>query len=248
MSNFRYTRPDAFPPVIKNLVIINILVWITQNIMDSHYHITQKLSLYPIMPEQLRQILVDNKIYEEYERFYPYQIATHMFAHAPLPAIYHILFNMFALWMFGRILENVWGGKRFLLFYLICGVGAAACHLIIQYFRCEHLLQMILTNQGDPGIAKALGAAAPALGASGAIMGVLAAFAYLFPNTELYIMFIPIPIKAKWAVLGIAAIDLFGGVASINGDNVAHFAHLGGAITGFILVLIWNRTNKKRFY
>src|SRR5438270_8363033 len=107
MSNFRYTRPDAFPPVIKNLVIINVLVWIAQNILDANYHLTQKLSLYPVMPEQLRRILVENKIYEDYEQFYPYQIATHMFSHAPLPAIYHILFNMFALWMFGRILENV---------------------------------------------------------------------------------------------------------------------------------------------
>ena len=92
-----------------------------------------------------------------------------------------------------------------------------------------------------------IGAAAPALGASGAIMGILAAFAYLFPNTELYIMFIPIPIKAKWAVLGWTAIDLFSGVTNIS-DNIAHFAHLGGALTGFILVLIWNKTNRKKFY
>ncbi|HVE60635.1 MAG TPA: rhomboid family intramembrane serine protease, partial [Chitinophagaceae bacterium] len=88
----------------------------------------------------------------------------------------------------------------------------------------------------------------PALGASGAVMGIFAAFAYLFPNTELFIMFIPFPIKAKWAVLGLAAIDLFGGVANVGGDNIAHFAHLGGAITGFILVLIWNKTGRKRFY
>jgi membrane associated rhomboid family serine protease len=153
---------------------------------------------------------------------------------------------MFALWMFGRILENVWGAKRFLLFYLICGVGAAACHLAMQYYRCEQLLSFFETNgiQMTP----LLGAAAPAVGASGAIMGLLVAFAYLFPNTELYLMFIPIPIKAKWAVLGMAAIDLFGGVANMSGDNVAHFAHLGGALTGFILVLIWNKTNRKTFY
>ena len=97
-------------------------------------------------------------------------------------------------------------------------------------------------------VAKYRGALAPALGASGAIMGIFAAFAYLFPNTTLFIMPIPFPIKAKWAVLALAAIDLFGGIANFSGDNVAHFAHLGGAITGFIIVLIWNRTNRRRFY
>jgi membrane associated rhomboid family serine protease len=160
--------------------------------------------------------------------------------------IIHILFNMFGLWMFGRILENVWGAKRFLVFYLICGVGAAACHLAIQYFRCQELLHAIKAN--DPIAQNLIGAASPALGASGAIMGIFAAFGYLFPNTELYLMFIPIPIKAKWAMLGLAAYDLFGGVANMSGDNVAHFAHLGGAVTGFILVLIWNKSSRRRFY
>jgi len=197
------------------------------------------------MPEQLHDILVANRIYEPFEKFYPYQIATHLFAHSP-QMIFHIVFNMFGLWMFGRILENAWGPKRFLLFYLICGVGAAACHLAIQYFRCQELLHAIQAN--DPIAQNLIGAAAPALGASGAIMGIFAAFGYLFPNTELYIMFIPVPIKAKWAMLGLAAIDLFGGVANISGDNVAHFAHLGGAATGFILVLIWNKSNRRRFY
>jgi membrane associated rhomboid family serine protease len=153
---------------------------------------------------------------------------------------------MITLWMFGRILENVWGAKRFLLFYLACGVGAAVCHLAIQYFRCEQLLHAILND--NPNWQNMIGATAPAVGASGAIMGVVAAFAYLFPNTELFIMFIPFPVKAKWAMLGWFAIDLFGGVANISGDNIAHFAHLGGAITGFILVLIWNKTDRKRFF
>jgi rhomboid-like protein len=136
----------------------------------------------------------------------------------------HILFNMFGLWMFGKILENVWGAKRFLQFYLICGLGAALVHLGVEYFT------MNLSS---------------AIGASGAVMGIFAAFAYLFPNTELYIMFIPIPIKAKWAILGLAAYDIFGSIT--GGDNIAHFAHLGGALTGFIMVLIYNR-NRKSFY
>jgi membrane associated rhomboid family serine protease len=149
--------------------------------------------------------------------------------------------------MFGRILENVWGGKRFLLFYLASGIGAAAFHLLIQYLRCEQLLHAIQAND-MAGIMKYKGALAGALGASGAVMGVMAAFAYTFPNTELYIMFIPIPIKAKWAVLGFVAIDLFGGLSSVSGDNIAHFAHLGGAITGFIIVFIWNKTNRRTLY
>ena len=214
MSDFRYHRPNNYPPIVKNLIIINVLVWIAQLVFDKQYDLTDKLALYPINSDQFR----------------PYQIATHMFAHAAYgpgggPIFYHILFNMFALWMFGRILENVWGGKRFLLFYLICGVGAAAIHLLVEY----------LTGNGSE-----------AVGASGAIMGIFAAFAYLFPNTELFILFIPFPIKAKWAVIGMAAIDLFGGLT--GSDNVAHFAHLGGALTGIILVLIWNKTGRQRFY
>ncbi len=231
MSDFRYYRPDNFPPIVKNLIIINVLVWIAQIAFDKQFGLTEILMLYPI----------------QHPQFQPYQIATHMFAHAPFPALYHILFNMFGLWMFGRILENVWGPKRFLLFYLACGVGAAALHLGIQYFRWEEAERLFDTGRQAEAI-KMVSSIGPALGASGAIMGIFAAFGYLFPNTELYIMFIPVPVKAKWAVIGLAAIDLFGGVANLSGDNIAHFAHLGGALTGFILVLIWNKTNRKRFY
>ena len=215
MSEFRYYRPNNFPPIVKNLIIINVLVWVAQLIFDKQgTGLTMKLALFPIQTPF----------------FEPYQIATHMFAHSAYDmggriVFFHILFNMFGLWMFGKILENVWGPKRFLFFYLTCGVGAAAAHLAVQY----------LTNDYSA-----------AVGASGAVMGIFAAFAYLFPNTELYFMFIPIPIKAKWAVIGLAAIDIFGGVT--GGSSIAHFAHLGGALTGFILVLIWNKTNRKRFY
>jgi membrane associated rhomboid family serine protease len=214
MSQFRNYRPNNFPPIVKNLIIINVIVWIAQLMFDKQYAISNYLALWPLGTPY----------------FKPYQIATHMFAHASYNEMgrvvfYHILFNMFALWMFGRILENVWGAKRFLLFYLICGVGAAVVHLVVQYFT---------------------GGYSAAVGASGAIMGIFAAFGYLFPNTELFLFFIPFPIKAKWGVIGMAAIDIFGGIAGT--DNVAHFAHLGGALTGIILVLIWNKTNKKQFY
>lgn len=242
MSDFRFTRPDALPPIVKNLIIINVLVFVAQLSLESAFQVTEKIQLYPIMPEALRNILEQQGVYEKGQGFKPYQIATHMFAHSP-KFIGHILFNMLSLWMLGRELENVWGPQRFLLFYLVCGVGAALFHLLIQYYRCEQLLQVVQQN-GNPG--RLVGAVAPAVGASGAIMGIFVAFAYLFPNTELYMMFIPIPIKAKWLVLGLAAFDIFGGVAGT--DNIAHFAHLGGALTGFILLLIWNKTKRKRFY
>ena len=238
----RYTRPDSFPPIVKNLIIINALVYLAQVTLG----VTHWLELYPAMPEQLHRLLVRDGAYNETQGFEPYQIATHMFSHSPYNPM-HILFNMFGLYMFGKTLENIWGPQRFLFFYLVCGVGAALAHLAVQYFRCQQLLDAVYAN--DQGAVNALvGATAPALGASGAIMGIFAAFAYLFPNTHLYIMLFPVPIKAKWAVLGMAALDLFGGVANYSGDNIAHIAHLGGALTGFILVLIWNKTNKKRFY
>lgn len=202
-----YTRPDSFPPIVKNLIIINVLVFVAGMFLEGQFDLLNEFALRPIGLG-----------------FQPYQLATHMFTHAGLM---HIVFNMFGLWMFGRVLENVWGPKRFFLFYIICGVGAAAAHLAVQYFT---------------------GGYSAAVGASGAVMGILAAFAYLFPNTELYLMFIPIPIKAKWAVLGMVLLDLVGGVGQVTGDNIAHFAHLGGAATGFILVLIWNKTNRRKFY
>lgn len=246
MSEFRFTRPSNFPPIVKNLIIINVLVYAAQMLLDKQFAITEKIMLWPLMPGQLHDWLVAQGALSEANRFQPYQIATHMFAHSPA-SFFHILFNMFGLWMFGRVLENVWGGKRFLIFYLASGVGAAALHLIIQYFRCEQLWSAVSANDFQ-NIGKLIGGAAPALGASGALMGIMAAFAYTFPNTELFIFPLPVPVKAKWAVIGYAAIDLFGGVASISGDNIAHFAHLGGAITGFIIVYLWNKTNRKTLY
>jgi membrane associated rhomboid family serine protease len=209
MSNFRQVRSDNFPPVVKNLIILNVLVWVAQLVFKDQF-LTARIALWP----------VDSPFFE------PYQIFTHMFAHSDAGLI-HLLFNMFMLWMFGKTLENVWGSKRFLTFYLLCGIGAAAAHLLIQYLT---------------------GGFSFVVGASGAIFGVFAAFALLFPNTEMYIMFIPVPIKAKWVAIGYMALDLFGGISQTPGDNIAHFAHLGGALTGVIIVLIWNKTNKKTLY
>lgn len=216
MNQFRFRTQSSFPPVIKNLIIINVLVWIAQLVYDKQWGLTVKIALWPI----------DTPLFK------PYQLVTHFFAHASYDqrgdiVFFHILFNMLVLFMFGRVLENIWGGKRFLIFYLACGLGSAAAHLLMQ---------------------EVMGTFTMAVGASGAVMGIMVAFAYLFPNTELYLMFLPIPIKAKWAVIGYVVIDLFGGIVQFNGDNIAHFAHLGGAITGFIILLIWNKTNRRTLY
>ena len=191
-------------PVVLNLIIINALVYVAQMVLDKTIGLTNILALYPY----------DSGLFK------PYQLVTHMFAHDPTN-FFHILFNMYALWMFGSVLERVWGPKRFLIFYLVCGLGAGIAQMLVG---------------------------APAIGASGAIMGLLAAFAYLFPNTEFYILPFPFPIKAKYMVAIYAAIDLFGGLHPGSADNIAHFAHLGGMVMGFILVIIWGKTNKKTFY
>jgi membrane associated rhomboid family serine protease len=163
-----------------------------------------------------------------------------MFMHGGLM---HLLFNMLGLWMFGTTIERVWGPKRFLIFYFICGVGAALAQLAAYAYDFRGVdayssdVQMYLTSQYTATV-----------GASGAIMGILAAFGYLFPNTTLFIMPIPFPVKAKWAIIGIIAIDIFSGLSRIQGDNIAHFAHVGGAVIGFLIVLYWNKTNKQTFY
>ncbi|HLX90723.1 MAG TPA: rhomboid family intramembrane serine protease [Puia sp.] len=205
---------QTLTPVIKNLLIINGLIWVAQIIFAKQG-----------MPLELYGGLwgLDSGL------FRPWQLITYMFMHEAVDAVgqiafAHILFNMFALWMFGGILENVWGSRRFLTFYMICGVGAGLTQLLFQR---------------DMSVA---------IGASGAIMGVMAAFVYLFPNTPLYIMFIPIPIKAKWVIPAFMLLDLFGTFAPRQGDNVAHWAHLGGAIVGLILVIIWNKSDRRKFY
>jgi membrane associated rhomboid family serine protease len=228
MAAYQQYRPgSSTPPITLNLIIMNVVVFIAQLSIDG---LTGKLALFPVM----------------FPEFKPYQIVTHMFAHST-QSFAHILFNMFGLWMFGKILETFWGGKRFLIFYLACGLGAAICHIAVQYLRYTHAVE--LANAGDVASGQAIvDRLAPAVGASGAIMGIFVAFAYLFPNTELYIMFIPIPVKAKWVVIVLIGLDLFGGFGNFQNDNIAHWAHLGGALVGFLLVYFWNRTNRRRFY
>ncbi len=194
------------PPVVKNILIANIVVFIAQYVFARQgIFLEQWGALFPYASPY----------------FKIWQLITHMFMHA---GIFHILFNMFALYMFGGMLEDLWGGKRFFNFYMICGIVAGLAQLLFD----RHFPM--------------------AVGASGAIMGLLGAFAYLFPNTQLCLMFIPIPIKAKYAIPGLMALDLFGGIASVPGDNIAHWAHLGGAAAGLIMVFLWNKTNRNTFY
>jgi membrane associated rhomboid family serine protease len=218
-------------PVVLNLIIINVLVLFAQMAFGGSEPLNSVNDLFALH-------------HYKSEMFRPYQIVTHMFMHG---GFFHLLFNMLALWMFGSVVERVWGPKRFLLFYLICGVVAALTQMgsyAFDYWQLDHnVISAELATQYQE--AMRIGCT---VGASGAIMGVLAAFGYLFPNTELFIMPIPFPVKAKWAILGIIALDVFGGVSRVPGDNIAHFAHVGGAITGLLLVLYWNKTNKKTFY
>ena len=200
--NSNYRPSQKIPPIVLNLIIINVIVFIAQYALDSSLNLTMRFALYPY-----------NSGY-----FEPYQLVTHMFLHG---GFFHILFNMWALWLFGSVLEKIWGPKKFLIFYLICGLAAG-------------LAEAFLVSGG------------PAIGASGAIMGLLGAFAYTFPNTQFYMIPFPFPIKAKYMAAIFAVFDLFGGVT--GGDNVAHFAHLGGLAMGLILCIIWNKTDKRTFY
>jgi membrane associated rhomboid family serine protease len=229
MTEFRPGGFQVIPAVIKNLIIANVLVFFAQQIfpnMDNLFALHDIHSVY----------------------FKPYQLITYLFMHG---SIEHILFNMFALWMFGSILENVWGGKRFLTFYILCGLGSAALHLVVLYYEMAPLMETFhllpISDQQDLLYSNTFRVNEATIGASGAVFGCLAAFGYLFPNSLIYLYFF-VPIKAKWFVLFYAGMELFFGIRNSAGDSVAHWAHLGGAIVGLILVIYWNKSNKRNFY
>lgn len=274
MSAFERPNFGSVPPVVKNLIIINVIMllatWVTENVF--HTDLNAVLGLY----------------YFGSEHFKPFQIVTHMFMHG---GIAHLFFNMFALWMFGRVLEQVWGSKRFLIYYFVTGIGAAALHTLVNYISITNIQSAATAMLNTPSpetfsafvtkhfqpfyndlYDKFISAWSdnpnnptyiqyaeeytrqliqyqmniPTVGASGAVFGVLLAFGMLFPNTELMLLIPPIPIKAKWFVTIYGGIELWLGLTQ-PGSNIAHFAHLGGMLFGFILIKYWSR-RKDIFY
>jgi membrane associated rhomboid family serine protease len=268
------SRLGSTPPAVLNLIIINAIMFLASYVLGNMgIDLVKYLGLY----------------YPGSELFQPYQLITHMFMHA---TFMHIFFNMFALWMFGRVLESVWGSKRFLVYYFVTGLGAASLHLLVNTLSInainheatavintlspeafteflkhrfpEYQAQIsgfierwssdpnnpAFTEQAPEYIRQLINLRMniPTIGASGAVFGVLLAFGMLFPNTQLMLLFPPIPIKAKWFVLGYGAIEFFSAIWNQPGDNVAHFAHLGGMIFGFLLIKYWNRTKRQNFY
>lgn len=229
---YRSSDYGLVPPVVKNLLIINGLFFLA-----NWFFRTRGIELAGYL----------GMFYFDSPYFRPWQILTHMFMHANLM---HIFFNMFAVWMFGSRLEIVWGPKRFLFFYFATGLGAALMHQAWNAFEIYQVTGSITpyTSNLSMSVAAEQILYTPVVGASGALFGVLGGFAMLFPNTELMLIFFPVPIKAKYFVAIYGAIELWMGVSNNAGDNMAHFAHLGGLIVGLILVFIWNKTNRNTFY
>lgn len=204
---------NSIPPVTKNLLIINIAIWLIEFTMPGFCNtLLQFCALH----------------YFKAPDFNPVQFITYMFMHDNR-SITHIFFNMFSLWMFGRILEQVWGSRRFLIYYFVCGIGAAIVQEIVWAIS---LSQFVITNEAYYNMFITIGA-------SGAIFGLLMGFAFVFPNLPMYLFFIPIPIKAKYMAIGYGVIEFFLGVA--GGGTIAHFAHLGGLLFGLIILLIWKK-------
>ena len=236
---------------IKHLLIINILFFIATSLYQE-----QMIQLFSLW-------------FPENENWQLYQIVSHMFMHG---GFMHILFNMYALWAFGSPLERMWGMNKFLFFYFSAGLGAALIHTGVNYYYFNEgmeaivnlgynesdVLQIIREGKyssawGSPEVDSTLrnflsAYNTPAVGASGAIYGILVAFGMMFPNSELFLIFLPIPIKAKYFIPVLVALDLFSGVTgfSIFGSGIAHFAHVGGALFGFLMIWYWKRTQFKK--
>ena len=229
MSNqYSPTGFSFLPVVVKNLLIINAIMFLADVVLARFgIDLSNILGLHFFMASD----------------FHVHQLFTYMFMHGNFS---HLFFNMFALWMFGNTLENIWGPKRFLLFYILCGIGAGLIQEGVQYIvYARELAQYQNVNMG--GTIIPMGQYLNYLttvGASGAIYGLLLAFGMMFPNSMIYLYFF-MPIKAKWFVIGYAVIELLNGLGA-SGDPVAHFAHLGGMLVGLIIILIWKK--KGRLY
>jgi membrane associated rhomboid family serine protease len=235
----------GLPAVVKNIIMINVLMLLAYYVVINTlgYNLNEILGLY----------------FPKSESFKPVQILTHMFMHANF---WHLFFNMYALFIFGQVLENVWGPKRFLIYYLVCGLGAALVHESVIAFEYRGIIEKlspdsiqtvvsdgaaylkegkVFTDQAMQGLQLLL--YTPTVGASGAVFGILLAFGVLFPNTQLMLLLPPIPIKAKWFVLIYGGIELYLAFTQ-PGSNIAHAAHLGGMLFGYILIRFWRKTTK----
>lgn len=237
--NYRPQRFQILPPVIKNLLIINGLMFLATMVAQQSLgmNLIKLLGIYFPLSDQ----------------FQPFQIVTHMFMHGSFT---HVLFNMFALWMFGSALENLWGSKRFLIYYFVTGLGAALLHEAVIYIEYLQLIDGLSSDQ----IATALTgmyntgwtpeaisqsmqiaqlASTPTVGASGAVFGILLGFGMMYPNQPIYIYFL-FPIKTKYFVAIYGALELWNGLANANSE-IAHFAHLGGMLFGYLIIKSWQR-------
>lgn len=227
---------DTIPPVTKNIIIINVILWLATIVFAR-----TGVDLVSILGLHIPGA----------KDFYAFQIVTYMFMH-DTHSIAHLFFNMFAVYMFGRILERLWGPKRFLLFYMVTGIGAGLIQEAVWLFTLRDVLSASQIDIGGEILNRAeFLNYFVTIGASGAVFGILLAFGMLFPDVPLYLMFIPIPIKAKYFVIFYGLAELFLGVANFGGDNVAHFAHLGGMLFGYFLIKYWKKKdldNGKFFY
>ena len=218
---------DSIPPVTKNLIIINLLMWVATLVIGTsydtgQYKLVEWLGLH----------------YFSADQFNVAQLITYMFMHDP-SSLSHVFFNMFSVFMFGRLLEQVWGSQRFLFYYITTGIGAGLVQEAAWYFEFSDTIAQMSAQFGWEETAFALNNLVT-IGASGAVFGILLAFGMLFPNMPLYIMFIPIPIKAKWFVIFYGLLELWFGISG-QMNSVAHFAHLGGMLAGILLILYWKK-------
>ena len=193
------------PPIVKNLIIVNILIYIATALIPS----------FESLMAQYCQLYWFGSPW-----FHSWQFITYMFLHGGFS---HLFFNMFALWMFGRTLEDRLGPQRFMIYYIVCGVGAALIQMLVAWLTKDFGITLI--------------------GASGAVMGLLLAFGVMYPNSQIFVFPLPFPIKAKWFVMGYAAIELLSGATGYD-LGVAHFAHVGGMLWGWLLLIYWKRRHK----
>ena len=224
MSYYSYNNGGGgflsrIPVATRNIIVINVLVMIMTSLNGDFMY--EKFALfYPTSPF-----------------FHWWQPVTHMFMHG---GFWHLFFNMYTLYFFGRVLEERWGAKKFLIFYFVTGLGAALVHTGVEWLQMNHWMAQVA--EGSMAAQAKIHALkmTPTVGASGAIYGVLMGFAMLYPDAILSLIFPPVSMKAKWFVLIFAGIELLTGVTGMGG-GIAHFAHLGGLIFGYLLIMYWKK-------